>query len=162
VVASVPLPQYLIEAGEYLQSIGHTAAAQQDYTLFDAENALFTSNGVQLDTDPTLFCADHGQPAKALAAGQVGITMRPFLEMDDAYAWALHVNGLDAEALSWSNKATATGMRNALFAFHKGMIENALGQTEVARTDLTAALAINPHFNPLQVPVARATLGGPR
>ena len=29
--------------------------------------------------------------------------------MDDAYAWALHVNGQDAEALTWSHKALATG-----------------------------------------------------
>ena len=165
VVANVPLPQYVIEAGEYLQSIGRTADAQRDYQLFDAENSLFTSNGVALDTDPTLFYADHGGPALALKYGQAGIAIRPFLEMDDAYAWALHVNHRDAEALTWVNKATATGMRNALFAFHKGMIEKALGDTAAARTDLAAALAINPHFNPLHAPEAQAALaalGGPR
>ncbi len=165
VVANVPLPQYVIEAGEYLQSLGRTADAQRDYALFDAENTLFTSNGVQLDTDPTLFYADHGDPAKALKFGQAGIAIRPFLEMDDAYAWALHVNGRDAEALTWSDKALATGMRNALFHFHRGMIEKALGTKDAARDDLAGALAINPHFSPLQVPVAQqalAALGGPR
>ena len=165
VVANVPLPQYVIEAGEYLQSIGRTADAQRDYRLFDAENSLFTSNGVALDTDPTLFYADHGDPERALKYGQAGIAIRPFLEMDDAYAWALHVNHRDAEALTWANKAAATGMRSALFAFHKGMIENGLGDTAAARADLTTALAINPHFNPLHVPEARATLtalGSPR
>ena len=165
VVATVPLPQYVIEAGEYLESIGRNAEAQQNYKLFDAENALFTSNGVQLDTDPALFYADHGDPAKALQAAEAGIRIRPFLEMDDAYAWALHVNGRDAEALTWSNKALATGMRNALFHFHRGMIEILLGQQDAARADLTTALSINPQFNPLQVPVAKATLaklGGAR
>ncbi len=165
VVANVPLPQYVIEAGEYLQSVGRTADAQRDYRLFDAENTLFTSNGVALDTDPTLFYADHGDPARALTYGQAGIAIRPFLEMDDAYAWALHVNHRDTEALAWANKAAATGMRNALFAFHEGMIENTLGDTAAARADLTAALAINPHFNPLHAPEAHAaltTLGGPR
>jgi tetratricopeptide (TPR) repeat protein len=165
VVANVPLPQYVIEAGEYLQSIGRTADAQRDYKLFDAENSLFTSNGVALDTDPTLFYADHGDPALALKYGQAGIAIRPFLEMDDAYGWALHVNHRDAEALTWANKAAATGMRNALFAFHKGMIENALGDTAAARADLAAALAINPHFNPLHAPEAQtalAALGGSR
>lgn len=165
VVASTPLPQYVIEAGEYLESIGRTAEAQQNYRLFDAEVALFTTNGVQLDTDPTLFYADHGDPAKALQFGRAGIAIRPFVEMQDAYAWALHRNGHDAEALTWASKATATGMRNALFAFHQGMIESSLGQTAAARADLAAALAIDPHFSPLQVPVARATLatlGGPR
>jgi len=158
VVANVPLPQYVIEAGEYLQSIGRTAEAQQDYRLFDAENTLFTANGVQLDTDPALFYADHGDPKKALQFAEAGIKIRPFLEMDDAYAWALHVNGRDAEALIWSDKATAQGMRNALFYFHRGMIEFSLGQKAAAKADLTQALAINPHFNPLQVPVATATL----
>lgn len=165
VVANVPLPQYLIEAGDYLQSLGRTAEAQQDYRLFDAENALFTANGVQLDTDPTLFYADHGDPAKALQYGKAGIAIRPFLEMDDAYAWALHVNHRDAEALTWVRRANSTGMRNALFAFHRGMIEKSLGDSDAARTDLAAALAINPFFNPLQVPVAKAALaelGGPR
>ena len=165
VVANVPLPQYLVEAGEFFAATGRTADAQQAYRLFDAENALFTANGVALDTDPTLFYADHGDPAAALRAGETGIAIRPFLEMDDAYAWALHVNHRDTEALTWSDRATATGMRNALFAFHRGMIEKALGHTDAARSDLAHALAINPHFNPLQVPVARtalAELGGPR
>lgn len=165
VVANVPLPQYVVEAGEYFESVGRAAQAQQAYRLFDAENALFTANGVALDTDPTLFYADHGDPAKALRYGQAGIVIRPFLEMDDAYAWALHANHHDAQALTWSDKATAAGMRNAEFAFHRGMIEKAVGRTDAARTDLAAALAINPYFNPLQVPVAHAALaelGGPR
>ncbi len=162
VVANAPLPQYVIEAGEYLQSLGRTGPAQQDYALFDAENRLFEANGVQLDTDPTLFYADHGDPSRALAFAQVGIVIRPFVEMDDAYAWALHVNHRDPEALGWAQQAGATGMRNALFSFHKGMIENSLGQSAAAQADLTQALTINPHFNPLQAPIAQATPAGLR
>ena len=164
VVARVPLPQYVIEAGEYLESLGMHKEAQQNYGLFAAENDLFTSNGVQLDVDPTLFYADHGNPALALQYGQAGIRIRPFLDMDDAYAWALHVNHRDAEALSWADKAMATGTRRALFAYHRGMIEKSLGQSAAARHDLSQALALNPTFNPLQAPVARralAELGGP-
>ena len=90
---------------------------------------------------------------------------RPFVESQDAYAWALMANGRPADALAWAEKATSTGMRNALFHFHKGMIENALGRTDAARADLTTALAINQYFSPRLAPVARAalaTLGGPR
>ena len=164
VVARVPQPQYVIEAGEYLQSLGRTKQAQEDYDLFAAENRLFTSNGVQLDVDPTLFYADHGNPALALTFGRAGIGIRPFLEMDDAYAWALHVNRRDAEALTWAEKAMATGMHNALFAYHRGMIERSLGRPAAARHDLSQALALNPGFNALQAPIARsalAELGGP-
>ncbi len=158
VVASVPQPQYVIEFGEYLQSIGKTAEAQQQYATFDVENKLFQANGVLLDSDPALYYADHGDAAKALQFAESGIKIRPFLEMDDAYAWALHVNGKDTEALAWSHKAIATGMKNALFYFHLGMIEKALGDKTSAVKDLKTALAINPQFSPLQVPVAKQAL----
>lgn len=157
-VDTIPQPQYVLELGELYQSLGRAADAAREYGLFRAEEQLFASNGVTLDTDPTLFNADHGDPAEALRYGQAGIKVRPFIEMDDAYAWALHKNGRDAEALDYADKATSTGMRNALFSFHRGMIEAALGQNAAARADLTGALTINPHFNPLQVPVAHAAL----
>ncbi len=78
--------------------------------------------------------------------------------MHDAYAWALHVNGRDAEAKEASNKALALGTRHALLHFHAGMIDLALGDTDGARTNLRTALDINPHFSPRLVPVARQTL----
>jgi tetratricopeptide (TPR) repeat protein len=158
VVGRVPQPQYVIEFGDYLQSLGMTAQAQQQYATFDVENKLFTQNGVLLDSDPTLYYADHGNPAKAVALAQKAIKARPFVEMDDAYAWALHKDGQDAQALTWAHKALATGMKNALFTFHLGMIELSLGDKAGARKDLTAALAINPQFGPLQVPLAKKAL----
>ncbi len=158
VVGRVPQPQYVIEFGEYLQSLGRSAEAKQQYATFGVENKLFQTNGVLLDSDPTLYYADHGEPAKALEYGKAGIRIRPFLEMDDAYAWALHANGRDGQALAWSDKALATGMKNALFHFHRGMIEKALGQRRSAAADLRAALRINPQFSPLQAPVAQRAL----
>jgi tetratricopeptide (TPR) repeat protein len=163
VVGEVPQPQYVIEFGDYLTSLGKTAQAQQQYATFGVENQLFEKNGVQLDTDPTLYYADHGDAKQALSFALQGIKIRPFVEMDDAYAWALHVNGRDAEALTWSHKALATGMRNALFYFHLGMIEKSLGQKTQALHDLKTAMAINPGFSPIQAPQATqaiAQLGG--
>jgi tetratricopeptide (TPR) repeat protein len=160
VVNAVPQPEYVVEYGEYLQSLGRMKEAQQQYTVFDTENKLFQANGVTLDTDPTLFYANHGNPALALKYGKVGIRIRPFIEMDDAYAWALHVNHRDAEALVWEKKAMALGTRNALFRYHAGMIHKALGNKTQAKAELTEALAINPHFNPLAAPLARTALAG--
>lgn len=165
VVQAVPQPRYLVEAGEYLDSVGLAAQAQQAYGIFAAQNTAFLANGVALDSDPTLFYADRGDPAQALRYGEAGLKTRPSVEMQDAYAWALLANGQGEQALTWSQKATSTGMRNALFSFHKGMIENSLGWPAAARTDLTAALTINPYFNPRLARVARATLAtfaGPR
>lgn len=158
VVSDVPQPEYVVEYGEYLASLGHAAEARTQYQLFDTENKLFQANGVTLDTDPTLFYADHGKPALALKYGQIGIRIRPFIEMDDAYAWALHANHRDAEALVWETKATALGTRNALFYYHLGIIQQALGEKSRAKLNLAQALRINPHFNPLAVPLARTAL----
>jgi tetratricopeptide (TPR) repeat protein len=158
VVSEVPQPEYVVEAGELLQSLGRTAQAKQEYSLFDTENKLFESNGVTLDTDPTLFYADHGQPRLALRYGRVGIRIRPFIEMDDAYAWALHANHRNRQALHYEHKAMSLGTRNALFAFHLGMIERALGHLHAAARDLRRALDINPAFSPLLAPVAHRVL----
>ena len=162
---SAPAPNYLVEAGEFFESVGRQADGQRAYDLFAAQNTLFATNGVQLDTDPALYYADRGAPVEALRYAEAGLRTRPFVEMQDAYAWALMANGRAAEALTWAEKATSTGMRNALFFFHKGMIENSLGRTGAARADLTTVLTINPHFSPRLAPIARATLAtldGPR
>jgi hypothetical protein len=84
--------------------------------------------------------------------------IRPFIEMDDAYAWALHVNGRDGEALAHERQAMQLGTRNALFFCHAGMIERTLGQTAAATAILKQALASNPHFSPYQEPVLRQAL----
>ncbi|WP_244179088.1 tetratricopeptide repeat protein [Streptomyces rubellomurinus] len=157
-VAKVPQPSYVLELGELLQSLGRNKDAEQQYQVFRGEETLFTDNGVAPDSDQTLFEADHGDPAKALTLGESGLRTRPFIEMHDAYAWALHLNGRDTEALDQSRQATALGTRNALFHYHQGMIEKALGHPEQARTELRQALTINDHFNPLQAPTAQAAL----
>jgi tetratricopeptide (TPR) repeat protein len=158
VVGAVPQPEYVVEYGEYLQSLGRDKEAHAQFTIFDTENKLFQANGVTLDTDPTLYYANHGNPALALRYGVTGIRIRPFIEMDDAYAWALHTNHRDTEALGWEKKAMALGTRNALFYYHAGMINKSLGNKVLAKTQLQQALAINPYFNPLAVPLARAAL----
>ncbi|MGZ5306978.1 MAG: tetratricopeptide repeat protein, partial [Actinomycetota bacterium] len=76
----------------------------------------------------------------------------------DAYAWALFAGGRYAEASVYARKAMALGYRNALFAFHAGMIQLRLGNEAAARRLLAEAVGINPHFSIQYSPVARATL----
>ena len=52
----------------------------------------------------------------------------------------------------------ALGYRNALFAFHAGMIQLELGNRAEARRLLSEAVRINPHFSIQYAPLARATL----
>ncbi|WP_406447816.1 hypothetical protein OG782_02920 [Streptomyces sp. NBC_00876] len=155
---SLPLPEYVLQLGELYQSLGRSKEADQQYEILRAEQKLFAANGVTPDSDAALFEADHGDHEKALSLARKSVKSRPFLDSQDALAWALHVNGQDKEALAASDKALALGTRNALFRYHHGMIQLSLGNTTAAHDDLTKALAINPHFNPLHAPRARAAL----
>lgn len=165
VTARLPLPQYLIEYVDLLNSLGRTEEARVQADLVRTEEQLFTAQGVNVDLELALFDADHGQPQAALAAAEREYAKRRSVLVEDALAWALHVNGRDAEALPHAQQATRLGYPNALLTYHRGMIEKALGRTDEARRDLTAAMKLNPHFSTLHAPRARAALaelGGAR
>lgn len=164
VVSIRPLPEYLVEFGNYLLSLDRTDEADAQFALFDTVRKLFASNGVQDSLTVALVEADHGDPAAAVAAGQEEWAARENVDAADALAWALHSAGRDAEALPYAQRATAIGGKNALFLFHRGIIEKALGMTEQARQTLDTALDTNPYFSPLHAPQAKealAALGGP-
>jgi tetratricopeptide (TPR) repeat protein len=161
-VARVPQPSYVLEYGELLQSLGMTGAANKQYALFRIEQKLFRANGVTLDSDATLFEADHGSAVTAVRLGRAAIRTRPFLDSYDAYGWALHRAGHDRAALVAVNRALSTGAHNALFRFHRGVILRTLGDRAAGDRDLALALRWDPSFNPLLAPVARRWLAHDR
>jgi tetratricopeptide (TPR) repeat protein len=154
-IARYPLPQYVIELGDLYTASGQPDLARQQYDLVRAEERLFAANGVNVDLELALFDADHrGSPNAGLSAARAEWGRRQSVNVADALAWALHASGDDRQALGYSRLALRLGTRNALFYFHKGMIERSLGQTAAARRDLATALGINPHFSTLWAPVA--------
>ncbi len=159
-----PLPEYFIEFGQYLESLDRMEEAQAQFDLAATVRTLFTANGVADDLSTALFAADHGDPATAVTAGQAEYERRANIDSSDAMAWALYSAGRYAEALPYAVSATSIGGINALFVFHRGMIESALGMGDQARASLTLALQTNPHFSPLHqddAEQALAALGGP-
>ncbi|WP_405579958.1 tetratricopeptide repeat protein [Streptomyces sp. NBC_01092] len=158
VVARYPLPGPLVELGELYEAAGDQVKADDQYALVDAWTALARANGVNADLDTALAAADHGDKASALRAARAEWDRRQTVHTADALAWALHVNGKDAEALPYTRKATATGYRNAAFLYHRGVIERATGNAENAREHLGAALKLNPGFSPLGAREARTAL----
>lgn len=157
-VERMPEPGYVLYHGELLESLGRTAEAEQQYELFRAEQRLFEANGVVVDVEAALFEADHGDPQRAVAVAEAGLASRPFLDMEAAYAWALHRAGRHADAAAAIGRARSLGTRNPRFEFFVGMIERSLGNLGAARSHLEAALAANPAFHPLHAPDARAAL----
>lgn len=157
-IARVPQPTYVIALGELQQSLGHGDEAREQYALYRSQERLFSDAGVVQDAEAALFEADHGDPREAVELGRQAVRTRPFLASQDAYAWALHKAGRDEDALAWSDESLQLGTRSALYHFHRGMIEHALGDEEAAEADLRVALETDPHFHPLHAPTARHTL----
>jgi tetratricopeptide (TPR) repeat protein len=153
-----PSPDYVATLGDLYLARGDRAEAQRQYDLVRAEAELFRANGVNVDLELALFDADHGDPRSALRAARSEWGRRHSVHVADALAWALHANGLDVEAATYARRASALGTRNALFSFHAGMIQRALGNTDQARSLLRRALAINPNFSVQHSPTAVATL----
>lgn len=164
VVNARPLPENFIEFGQYLESIDRMEQAQDQFELVTTVRTLFAANGVADDLGTALFAADHGDSATALRAAQVEYQRRQNIDSSDAMAWALYSAGRYAEAMPYSVAATSIGGTNALFVYHRGMIESALGMGDQARASLTLALKTNPYFSPLHqddAEEALAALGGP-
>jgi tetratricopeptide (TPR) repeat protein len=165
VVDARPLPEHLVEFGEYLESLGRDDEAAAQYALVSTVGLLFSAAGVSDDLSTALFAADHGDPATAVAAAEAEFARRQNAEAADALGWALHSAGRDGEALAHAQAATAGGAVNASYLYHRGVIEAAVGQVDQARATLTAALDANPYFSPLHAPRAAellASLGGAR
>lgn len=105
------------------------------------------------------FFARH-DPALALLLAQEDLATRHDVAAYDTLAWALYQNGRIVEALDASRRARAEGTRSAYLLYHAGMIEAAAGNHADARMLLSEALAINPHFDVIDAPVAAETLAG--
>ncbi len=157
-IGRLPLPQYVIEYSDYLTSLGRQQEAAQQSELIDAQEHILSAAGVNLDFELALYDASHGREKESLVQARQAWSGRKGVFVEDAYAWALHVNGHDRQALRHAVHSQQLGTKSALFAFHRGMIENSLGMTKQARTSLQRALDINPHFSPLFAPQAQRTL----
>ncbi len=156
--ARLPEPGYLIAYGELLEAVGRQDEAREQYAVVDAVEMLFRAEGANPDLELSLYAADHSRPQAALQMAERAWSVRRSIHTEDAYAWALHANGRHREALEHALEAERLGGANALFAYHRGMIEQSLGMYVEAKASLARSLAINPHFSPLQVPVAEQTL----
>lgn len=149
-----PLPQFLLETVE-VGGGGERVRAEK--TALDAQVRLLRASGGAVDPHLALYAADHGDPDVAVELMRGEWKRARSVIVADALGWALHRAGRDSEALGYARKAARTGWDNALFRYHRGAIEHALGLPEGDR-HLREALALNPHFSPYHVPLARQLL----
>ncbi len=159
VQARLPRPQYVAALGDVYARSGRPAAAEAQYELVAAIDALYRANGVSTDLDLALFYANRDRNLdEALRMAQAAYEASPGVYAADALAWALFKSNRLAEAKAMSREALRLGTPEAAFHFHAGMIHHGLGETAAATAQLERALALNPHFSLLDADVARLTL----
>ncbi|MGW7367900.1 tetratricopeptide repeat protein [Streptomyces sp. NPDC054841] len=158
IVDQSPLPGRLVALGELYEASGKRELAQQQYAVVSTWTGLARAGGVNPDLDTALAAADHGDRAEALRAARAEWQRRRTVHTEDALAWALHRAGRSQDALPHARRATGTGYQNAVFLYHRGMIERATGDKAGARASLSRALALNPAFSPVGSREARRAL----
>ncbi|GAA3489226.1 tetratricopeptide repeat protein [Streptomyces cremeus] len=164
----LPRPEYALELGELLEAT--TGDGDPQYGVARAQVEWNRRQGVRGNLVLGRLEADHGDAETAVELLREEFSRHPGAEVADALGWALHRTGDDEAALEYARRAVKEGARNALFLYHRGEIERALGEYGAARRHVTEALRVHPAFSPLWAPRARTALdrlgepveGGPR
>ncbi|MFF5107071.1 tetratricopeptide repeat protein [Streptomyces sp. NPDC000134] len=161
-LARQPRAEYALELGELYESLGLGQAARAQYELLRERVRAAVAGGVDEGLLLGRFEADHGDPEAAVRRLEAEWRRRPSTAAADALGWALYRAGRTGQALRYATRATDADLggavRSAPYAYHRGVIEWALGRYGPARRHLAEALRINPYFSPLHAPRARGAL----
>ncbi|MFJ8859447.1 hypothetical protein ACIRD8_13515 [Streptomyces sp. NPDC102451] len=159
VITKLPRPAYVLELGELYESLGLDGDARTQYTKLRELLTQARTAGVDESLTEARFEADHGDPEAAVELMRTAwAAHRRNAEVSDTLAWSLHRAGRSEEGMQYAERAVETGVRDASYAYHLGVIESALGQDGPARGHLEEALRTNPYFSPLAAPLAREAL----
>jgi len=158
VTRTLPLPEYVIAAGEAELALGRRERAEEHFALVEAERRLLGAAGVNTDVEFALFQADHGDRAQAVALGRRAWRAAPSVRSSDALGWALTRAGRPREGLIWARRTLKLGSRDPVFLVHAGLTARAAGDPRLARRWLRASVADNPRFDPLWAPRAHRAL----
>ncbi|MFF2726337.1 tetratricopeptide repeat protein [Streptomyces sp. NPDC058008] len=161
VTTKLPRPEYVLELGELYESLGLDGDARTQYDKLRGLLSRARTAGVDESLTEARFEADHGDPEAAVELMRTAwAAQRRSSEVADTLAWSLHRAGRSEEGVQYADRAVETGVRNASYTYHLGVIESALGEDGPARGHLEEALRTNPDFSPLAAPLAREALDG--
>lgn len=131
---AAPHAENLFDLAEAMQSAGRSADAQAAFAEFEKKSLAETNKADNSNHELILYYAnDAKQPAKALEVAQREYARRHDVFTLDCYAWALHVNGQDAEARRQIETALAVGIEDARMFDHASEIATKLGDTAAAQ-----------------------------
>jgi tetratricopeptide (TPR) repeat protein len=154
-IAVIPLPEYAVALADVYTKMGRQRDAELQRQLVEFIARLNVLNRILYNRILVDYYADHDinhKQAVDLATREYAI--RKDIYGEDALAWALYRDGQAAAAQPHIVAALRFQTTDARLYFHAGMICEAVGQTDKARSNLKQALAINSHFQPILDEVA--------
>jgi tetratricopeptide (TPR) repeat protein len=145
----------LYDLAEALELAGRVEEARKAFADFETKSLAESARKDNSSRELVFYYADHAhRPAEALKIAQQEYAWRHDVYTLDAYAWALHVNGNDAEARKQIETALKVGVRDSKLLRHAGEIAAKLGDRAQPERYLNEAAALNPP----ESEKARATL----
>jgi tetratricopeptide (TPR) repeat protein len=141
---AAPHAENLYDLAEALQLAGRMNDAKKAFAEFETKSLAESSRKDNSSRELVFYYADHAnQPAKALAIAEQEHAWRHDVYTLDAYAWALHVNGQDAEARKQLDVALAVGIRDSKLFAHAGEIALKLGDRAAAEGYLQQSVSLH-------------------
>jgi tetratricopeptide (TPR) repeat protein len=160
-VVKLPSLEYLIQLGDLYSATGRGPEAKRQYAVVAERLALYRANGVLPDVDFLLFYADHGlRPGAAVAEARAVYRDRPTPAASDALAWTLFRSGFPKAAWRYARRTvTASPGTDGNFHLHAALIARDLGRSDVARTQLDRALALEATLSVVEQQLAERLVG---
>ncbi len=134
----------LYDLAEALKLAGRDDEAKKAFAEFETKSLAESARKDNSSRELVFYYADYShQPDRALEIAKQEFAWRHDVYTLDAYAWALHVNGQDAEARRQIETALAVGIRDARMLDHAGEIALKLGDKAAAEHYLADSDALH-------------------
>jgi len=134
----------LYDLAEALELAGRTDEAKKAFAEFETKSLLESVRADNSNRELIFYFADDAhQPQRALEVAQAEYARRHDVFTLDAYAWALHMNGRDAEARKHIETALAVGIRDAKMLRHAGEIALSTGDRTAGEGYLHKSAELN-------------------
>jgi tetratricopeptide (TPR) repeat protein len=141
---SAPCAENLYTLAEALRLAGHQAEAKKEFAEFEVKALAESAGKNNANRELIFYYADYAhQPGKALAVAKQEYSWRQDVYTLDAYSWALHVSGQDAEARKQIGLALAVGIRDAQLFRHAGELALKTGDRGAAERYLKESADLN-------------------
>jgi tetratricopeptide (TPR) repeat protein len=120
---AAPHAENLYALGEALQRAGRMKDAAAVFAQFETKARAEMTLADNANRELIYYYADHAKrPAEALRIAEQEMARRHDVFTRAAYAWALHVNGRDADARKQIDQALAVGVKDPVILGHASAI----------------------------------------